>query len=272
MSAAHPVADVAVVIPVFNSGTDAIGAIRSVQAQTVQAREIVVVDDGSTDGSAAAIAAAVEASTPPVRIVRVPNGGAASARNTAILQTSARYVAFLDSDDRWLPDKLARQLSILEARPEVGMVGTRTTMKATLVDRRIDSMGPEMRISARAQLFKNFFQTSTVLVRRSVLDDVGLFPAGQRYAEEGDLFLRIAAHSQCILLNEALVDYAGGKGGFGVAGLSSNIWRMERGELANIHRAWRRADCTLAVYALATVFSLLKFMRRVLLRHLPANA
>ena len=272
MSAVPVIADVSVVIPVFNSGTDAAGAIRSVQAQTVQPREIVVVDDGSTDASAATIAAAVAGSAPPVRIVSTPNAGAASARNTGILQTNSRHVAFLDSDDRWLPDKLARQLSILDTRPEVGMVGTRTTMKSTLADRRIDAMGPEMRISARTQLFKNFFQTSTVLVRRSVLDAVGLFPAGQRYAEEGDLFLRIAAHSQCILLNEPLVDYAGGKGGFGVAGLSSNIWRMERGELANIHRAWRRADCTLPVYALAIVFSLLKFMRRVLLRHLAANA
>ena len=108
MSAAPAIADVSVVIPVFNSGADALVAIRSVQAQTLQPREIVVVDDGSTDGSAAIIAAAVAGSTPPVRIVSTPNAGAAGARNTGIAHASASHLAFLDSDDRWLPDKLAR--------------------------------------------------------------------------------------------------------------------------------------------------------------------
>ena len=146
------------------------------------------------------------------------------------------------------------------------MVGTRTTMAATLVDRRLATLAPELEITARAQLFKNFFQTSTVVVRRSVLDRVGLFPAGQRHAEEGDLFLRVAAHSQCVLLNEILVDYNRGKGGFGVAGLSANIWAMERGELANIRRALKRAECTFPVFAAATIFSLVKFARRFLIR------
>ena len=265
-------ADVSVVIPVFNSGTSAIDAIRSVQAQTVQAREIVVIDDGSTDGSAATIAEAFEGRALTVRIFSIANGGAANARNAGILRATGRHVAFLDSDDTWLPTKLERQLAVLGRRPEVGMVGSRTTMGTTLVDRRIDSMDGELEISARAQLFKNFFQTSTVVIRRSVLDQVGLFPTGQRHAEEGDLFIRVAAHSQAVLLNEVLVDYSNGKGGFGVAGLSANIYKMERGELANIWRAYRRADCSLPVYAAATAFSLVKFMRRFVIRHLPGKA
>ena len=141
-------------------------------------------------------------------------------------------------------------------------------MAATRVDGKLDALARELKISARAQLFKNFFQTSSVVVRRSVLEQVGLFPAGQRHAEEGDLFLRIAAHSTCILLNEVLVDYNHGKGGFGVAGLSADIFRMERGELANIRRAWQRADCSFPIFAAATLFSLVKFMRRLLIRTL----
>ena len=265
-------ADVSVIIPVFNSGAGAIAAIRSVQAQTMPAKQIVVIDDGSTDGSAAAILAAIGDAEPPVRIFSIPNGGAANARNAGIAHTTTRHVAFLDSDDRWLPTKLEKQLAILDARPEVGMVGTRTTMGTTLVDRGLDALAPELTISVRAQLFKNFFQTSTVVIRRSVLDQAGLFPAGQRHAEEGDLFIRIAARSQCILLNEVLVDYGNGKGGFGVAGLSADLWKMELGELANIRRAWQRTDCSLVVYAGATVFSFVKFMRRLLIRRLSGAA
>ncbi len=271
-AAATPSADVSVVIPVFNSGIGAVAAIRTLRAQTVLPREIVVIDDGSTDGSAATIAAAVGDGAPPVRIFSIANGGAANARNSGIVRTMSTYVAFLDSDDGWFPSKLEKQLSILERRPDVGMVGTRTTMARTLVDRPLDLQAPELKISVRTQLFKNFFQTSTVVVRRSVLDEVGLFPTGQRYAEEGDLFLRIAAHSQCVLLNEVLVDYNNGKGGFGVSGLSENIYGMERGELANIRRAWRRGNCTFAVYAAATAFSLAKFLRRFLIRYLPGSA
>ena len=271
-AAATPSADVSVIIPVFNSGLGAVAAIRTLRAQTVLPKEIVVIDDGSTDGSAATIAAAVGDGAPPVRIFSMANGGAANARNSGIVRTMSTYVAFLDSDDGWFPSKLEKQLSILERRPEVGMVGTRTTMARTLADRPLDMQALELKISVRAQLFKNFFQTSTVVVRRSVLDEVGLFPAGQRYAEEGDLFLRVAARSPCVLLNEVLVDYNNGKGGFGVSGLSENIYGMERGELANIRRAWQRGNCTFAVYVAATAFSLAKFLRRFLIRHLPRNA
>ena len=271
-AAATPSADVSVIIPVFNSGIGAVAAIRTLRAQTVLPKEIVVIDDGSTDGSAATIAAAVGDGAPPVRIFSTANGGAANARNSGIVRTMSTYVAFLDSDDGWFPSKLEKQLSVLERRPEVGMVGTRTTMARTLADRPLDLQAPELKISVRAQLFKNFFQTSTVVVRRSVLDEVGLFPAGQRYAEEGDLFLRVAARSPCVLLNEVLVDYNNGKGGFGVSGLSENIYGMERGELANIRRAWQRGNCTFAVYAAATAFSLAKFLRRLLIRHLPGSA
>ena len=110
------------------------------------------------------------------------------------------------------------------------------------------------------------------MIRRSVLDQVGPFPTGQRHAEEGDLFIRVAAHSPCILLNEVLVDYNAGKGGFGVAGLSADLVAMERGELANIRRAWQRDNCGLAVYVAASALSLLKFIRRVLIRVISRHA
>jgi glycosyltransferase involved in cell wall biosynthesis len=260
--------DVAVVIPMFNSGRLAAQAIESVLAQTVPVSDIVVVDDGSTDDSAAFLKAKFERHAVPLRVFSTANGGAAAARNFGIQQCVASLVAFLDSDDLWLPHKLERQLAVLHAEAQIALVGTRTTMAATFADQHMDRLAPQVTISAKRLLFKNYFQTSTVLVRRSALHAVGVFPTGQRYAEEGDLFIRIAAHARSVLLNEVLVNYSGGKGGFGESGLSANLWGMERGELLNIRRAWKRGNCGAGLWFVATLFSLLKFLRRLIVRTL----
>ena len=261
-------ADVSVIIPVFNSGVTAIAAIESVLRQTVKVREIVVVDDGSIDGSGRLVAERFRGTADLVKVFRIDNVGAAGARNHGIGRANSTYVAFLDSDDLWMPTKLERQLGVIDEVPSVGMVGTQTTMGAKFIEPGLGRTAKLVVVSSTMQLFKNFFQTSTVLVRRSVLDSVGRFPTGQRYAEEGDLFIRIAAHSRCILLNEVLVDYCGGKAGFGEAGLSANLNAMERGELSNIRRALQRGNCGPIVFLAAIFFSILKFVRRKILRTL----
>lgn len=94
------------------------GALESVFAQTRPADEVLVVDDGSTDETPHVLARYGER----IRVVRQENGGRSAARNRAVLEARGRYVSFLDSDDRWLPDKLARQVPVLESDPRVGMV------------------------------------------------------------------------------------------------------------------------------------------------------
>jgi glycosyltransferase involved in cell wall biosynthesis len=94
------------------------GALESVFAQTFHEYEVLVVDDGSTDDTAAVLAAYSDR----IRVVRQANGGRSAARNTAVREARSPLVSFLDSDDRWLPDKLARQVPELEARPRLGMV------------------------------------------------------------------------------------------------------------------------------------------------------
>jgi glycosyltransferase involved in cell wall biosynthesis len=266
-------ADVSVVIPVFNSGVTAIAAIESVLGQTVKVREILVVDDGSIDGSGLLVAERFHGIADLVKVFRIDNVGAAGARNHGVSRASSAYIAFLDSDDLWMSTKLEKQLGVINDVPSVGMVGTQTTMGAKKsIDPGVGRSAKPVVVSSTMQLFKNFFQTSTVLVRRSVLDSVGHFPTGQRYAEEGDLFIRIAAHSKCILLNEVLVDYCGGKGGFGEAGLSANLNAMECGELGNIYRALQRGNCGSIVFLAAIFFSVLKFSRRQILQTLrPAT-
>jgi len=253
---------VGVIIPVFNSGRDAIKAILSVAAQIkFSAQEIVVVDDGSEDDSADFLREACQDLNIPVRILSITNSGAANARNHGMQNCRCDLYAFLDSDDTWLTDKLARQVPLF-SDPSVALVGCATTMDSG-VALRVNASDNFRTISLRQQLFKNYFQTSTVIVRRSVVEAVGLFPLNQRYAEEGDFFNRVAAYSNCMLLPEVLVDYGGGKQGFGASGLSANLVAMEKGELRNILRAYRRKDCSFGLFVLAILYSLIKFLRRI---------
>lgn len=258
---------VGVIIPVFNSGRDAIHAIRSVVAQTYgNLHEIIVVDDGSDDDSARFLREACDGLSIPVSILCVPNGGAANARNHGMQNCSCDLYAFLDSDDTWVSNKLELQLPAF-IDPAVGLVGSLTTMGRGKALRRSVS-GLCRIIDIRQQLFRNYFQTSTVIVRRDVVESIGSFPKNQRYAEEGDFFNRIAAHYKCVLIPEVLVNYGRGKQGFGDSGLSANLVSMEKGELHNILRVYLRRDCSFGFFAAAVAYSLIKFVRRLIITYL----
>ncbi|MNH90300.1 hypothetical protein D3C73_428360 [compost metagenome] len=114
-------------------------------------------------------------------------------------------------------------------------------------------------------LFKFVFVTPTVIFRREIIDRVGYFDESQRFAEEGNYFIRVANACNCYLLNESLVITGGGKHDFGESGLSSNLWEMEKGELKNIRMAFRIGVINIAEFLFFNVFSFLKYGRRVLI-------
>ena len=256
---------ISVVIPVYNSWATALFAIDSVLSQEFQCNEIIVIDDGSTDNSSDHIIKHYVGQSQVIKIYYIENRGAAGARNFGIAKATSDWIAFLDSDDTWLPIKLKIQVSELINDPMIRMIGTLTNMQGFNVNL-LHARERLSFISLNSLLFKNYFQTSTVVVSRAVLLELGGFPEGRRYAEEGDLFMRIAARYKCVLLNEVMVDYAGGKRGFGASGLSANLWSMELGELNNIYRVLRRAESGLLLISFALTFSLMKFFRRVFIR------
>lgn len=158
MGTSLPHASVTVAIPAFNAQLFLADALRSVEGQTYPWHECLVIDDGSTDNTHE-----VAASFPFVRYLRQPNGGDANARNRAIQEATGEFIAFLDSDDVWLPEKLERQIALFEARPEIGMVYT----GVRVVDRHLRYL-EELRPAPSESAFRN-----TLLVEKPYMTGVG---------------------------------------------------------------------------------------------------
>lgn len=177
---------VSVVIPVRNGAAFLAEALQSVQGQTRPADEIVVVDDGSTDDSAA-IAEACDG----VLVLRQAQAGPAAARNAGVAATSGELIAFLDADDTWMPDKLALQVRELEAQPEVGgvLVAQRLLLTPGVPPPywaiRADGTLNERAVTGTAP-------PSTLLVRRAAWDLVGPMDPTMKVGEDTDWLLRAA--------------------------------------------------------------------------------
>jgi len=192
---------VSVIVPVFNAERYIQASLASVLAQTYDDYEIIVVDDGSTDGTHGA----VRAMAGPVTYVRQPNQGPAVARNTGIAASRGAFICFLDADDTWLPDKLALQVAMLEARPDLGLIfadedefdDEGVQCPSLLGTSRFYpeiASGAPIANAFQKLLDENFILTSTVMARRECFDVAGLFDPALRGPEDRDMWLRIAAH------------------------------------------------------------------------------
>lgn len=190
---------VSVVVPAYNCA-DYIGeALTSIFAQSYQPFEVIVVDDGSTDDTVGSVK-----KFPRVTYVRQENGGPSRARNAGIQRASGPYVAFLDADDIWTPDKLYEQVAIMESNREIGLVFgdmrnflTRDHVEPTMFEKyglTAEYFGGSQLVAGAVGklLGMNFIATGTVLTRKDVLETVGLFDEGLRRAEDWDLWVRIA--------------------------------------------------------------------------------
>jgi len=183
---------VSAIIIVYNGAPFVGTAIESVLAQTERDLELVVVDDGSTDETAQVVARYTDHR---VRYLHQENSGPSAARNNGIRETTGEWVAFLDCDDRWLPRKLELQLARAAERPDAGLVygsvvmGNERGMMQCTLPAVIEGEVLE------PLLFGNKVtgSASSAMVRRDVLDRVGMFDERMHYAEDWDLWLRVAS-------------------------------------------------------------------------------
>jgi glycosyltransferase involved in cell wall biosynthesis len=193
-------AKVSVVIPTHNRADFLRGAVSSVLNQTYQNFEIIVVDDASTDDTAKVVAAFNDER---IRFLRHDtNKGGSAARNTGILASKCDYIAFLDDDDEWLPEKLAKQMDVLLASPQdVGCVYTGCVDVDRTTGRVIGQQIPTKRGNLSKELLvKNCIGgASSVLLKRDCFKKVGLFDESLPRSQDYDMWFRIA--------NEFLFEY-----------------------------------------------------------------
>jgi glycosyltransferase involved in cell wall biosynthesis len=199
--------EVSVIIPTYNRCAMLLEAIDSVFAQTTQSFELIVIDDGSTDGTAEHLACLDK----PIRFERIEHGGPAAARNRGVSMAGTPLIAFLDSDDLWAPTKLERQLAFMRANP--GCAISQTDEIWIRNGRRVN---PGLRHRKRAgDIFIDSLRTclismSATMMRADLFRSLGGFDEIMSAAEDYDLWLRILIDREAGLLDEPLVTRRGG--------------------------------------------------------------
>jgi glycosyltransferase involved in cell wall biosynthesis len=180
---------ISVVIPAYNRAHCIKRALESIRAQEIAELEVLVGDDGSTDGTPGKVLELM----PEATVIRLTaNRGAAAARNAVLPLARGEFIACLDSDDEWLPGKLARQIGYLREHPEVALVGTGHIL-ACKDGTRVNFPGRNP-VDWRKELHTaaSFHGASTPMIRKAVLEEIGLQDERLRVLEDWDWVLRIA--------------------------------------------------------------------------------
>lgn len=247
---------VSVIVPTYNSSETIIACVNSILSQDYEGEiEVIIIDDGSIDSTNNLIKNNF-GDVSNVKYFYKANGGVSSARNFGLKLCNCDFVAFCDSDDSWEPNKLKTQIGLMIDN-SIDFLGSVLQVKSTFYLKKI---------TLTMMLFKNYFQPSTVIFKHSIISSVGYFDENQRYAEEGNYFYKILhARFNCFLLNKKLTSYGDGKLGFGVSGLSANLYQMQLGELKNLKFAYKKLNISLILYLIAVSFSGIKFCRRILI-------
>jgi len=197
---------VSVILPVYNRASSVARAVRSVLAQTWSPLELIVVDDGSTDETREIL----QSFGAEITVIDQIHAGAYVARNRGLRHARGELIAFIDSDDVWLRDRLALQMPLME-RPEVGLVfGDAVHVTPGGQPLRVTSfqVAPPRRGRAAAQFaWCNFVPTSTVLVRRSGLEEAGLFVEDVALSCDYLMWVRIALRHELDFVDRVVAEY-----------------------------------------------------------------
>jgi glycosyltransferase involved in cell wall biosynthesis len=262
MTAVQPAPLCSVIIPSFDAAATIEASVRSACRQTISAIEIIVVDDGSRDHSATLIAA-IAANDSRVRLIQQSNGGVSSARNAGIAAAKSRVIALLDSDDLWAVDHLQTHLRRLQNEPRLGV----SYSAARFIDAQGAIIGQSRskmdNLTPADLLLGNPTTTcSTLVVRRDVFKDIGLFRTNMRHNEDQEWLFR-AALSGWRLSGDAnaRVDYRTSLGG-----LASDLEGMLRGFETMLVEARKLAPVLVARNAVRARANMQRYLARRAIR------
>ncbi len=196
---------VSAIIPTYNRRERVALAIRSVLAQTYPVLDIIVVDDGSSDGTQAMLAKEFGGR---IRYHWQPNAGVSAARNAGLRLATGQYLAFLDSDDEWVAEKTAQQLSWLRQHPDFGMVVC-DVLRVDASGRKVDVFQRRRQLPFDGHLLRQVIchpslAPSSVMLPRSTYDRLGGFDESLRTAEDLEFHIRVAAHFKIGVVERSL--------------------------------------------------------------------
>lgn len=228
---------VSVIIPTFNRRELVREAIVSALKQRGARLEVIVVDDGSVDDTAAMVAEFGDG----VRCLRMDHRGVSAARNAGILASRGRWIAFLDSDDLWLPNKISAQIQFLRDHPEYRICQTEEVWirGARKINPKKYHQKPEGHCFEQL-LDRCLVSPSAVLLERSLLEEVGLFDEELPACEDYDLWLRIGCRHPLGLIRKALVIKRGGH----VDQLSTTLSGLDRWRIKALEKILKSGQLT----------------------------
>lgn len=256
-------APVSVIIPCYNSSNTITRAVTSVFSQTVLPLEVILIDDASQDNTLE-ILHAIQAEHGEDWIKLIPfteNRGPSAARNAGWEQAKAEYIAFLDADDSWHPQKVEIQYGWMQKNPSTVLTGHQIRLADLnyLIPTYSHDQISVKQVKRRALLFKNLFTTSTVMIRGNLSLR---FDEDQSFCEDYLLWLRIfLLYGDAYLIN--LPTAFRYKSFYGEAGLSSHLWLMEKGELQTYKKIFNAGGINLLQLILVSTWSVLRHTKRI---------
>lgn len=261
---------VSVIIPYYNSRNTIIRALDSVLNQTYKDFEIIIVDDGSRDNTFQLVENYIREKNiiSITKHIRQENKGPSAARNKGIRYSKGEYIAFLDSDDSWEKDKLKIQMEFIERHPNVEILGCDyKIVHNNSVKIKSKNIYEFKYVDFYKRLYKNYFCTPTVIIKKGALDFIGGFNENQKYAEDQLLFMQILRKYYGGKIQLPLVNIY--KNEYGQSGLSSELNKLEKYELKNLKKMRKEnykydKKVSILVYLSAFIFSIIKYIRRIL--------
>ena len=256
---------ISVIIPLYNAENTILAALDSVKNQEGDFDfEILVINDGSTDKSAEKVQQFIDENPQlNIQLIHQYNKGVSSARNAGLRLAKGEWIAFLDADDVWLPQKTERQLKFLiNENDKIDFITSLRNGEKIWFPYSI-SKNNLAKITLCKLLLRIEGQTSTAIFKKKIIENTGFFDENQKYSEDANYWMRISKNNNMYILAEDLVFTGAGKKSYGESGLSANLQEMEKGIQKNIKEMYLTKRINFSKYFFFFLFSKLKYLLRI---------